>query len=65
MACLVTVSMLARQFGRSRAWAALGVLLCLPRLSPAQIAKNVDSYLATLNARGKARVQLALIALAS
>ena len=33
-------------------------------LSPEQIAKNVDRYLAELNARGKARVQLALIALA-
>jgi choline dehydrogenase-like flavoprotein len=32
-------------------------------LTPEQIAKNVDSYLATLNARGKARVQLALVAL--
>ena len=32
-------------------------------LSPEQIAKNVDSYLATLNARGKTRVQLALVAL--
>jgi choline dehydrogenase-like flavoprotein len=32
-------------------------------LSPEQIAKNVDRYLATLNARGKARVQLALVAL--
>ncbi len=32
-------------------------------LSPEQIAKNVDRYLATLNARGKTRVQLALVAL--
>jgi len=32
-------------------------------LSPEQTARNVDNYLATLNARGKGRVQLALIAL--
>jgi choline dehydrogenase-like flavoprotein len=33
-------------------------------LSPEQVARNVDAYLADLQARGKARVQLALIALA-
>jgi len=32
-------------------------------LSPEQVAKNVDSYLAALDARGKGRVQLALVAL--
>ena len=32
-------------------------------VSPEQVAKNVDSYLAALDARGKGRVQLALVAL--
>jgi choline dehydrogenase-like flavoprotein len=33
-------------------------------VAPAEVARNVDSYLANLQARGKARVQLALVVLA-